>query len=214
MNPAAKVRKINAPDKSARRIFLRGSLRPPFFFARMKLFGPDNVLRIKSNRTMTPSAIDSRAFEEFVRRHSRIIGKVCYLYAADGNDFDDLYQEVLLHLWQGLGTFAGRSQTSSWVYRVALNTCITQYRRNRHRRDIRPLSEALACIDEEPAHRERLAELSALIARLDPMEKAILTLWLDELPYDEIATITGLARNTVASRLHRIRLKLRDAAER
>lgn len=163
---------------------------------------------------MTSSAIDSHAFEEFVRRHRRIIGKVCYLYASDGTDFDDLYQEVLVNLWQGLASFAGRSQTSSWVYRVALNTCISQYRRNRRHLGLRPLAEALACIDDEPAQRERTEELRALIARLDPMEKALLTLWLDELPYDEIASITGLARNTVASRLHRIRLKLRDAAAR
>ncbi len=163
---------------------------------------------------MTPPDTDSRPFEEFVRRHRRIIGKVCYLYAVDDADFDDLYQEVLVNLWQGLASFAGRAQASSWVYRVALNTCISQLRRHRRHRDARPLSEALACIDEEPAYRERLAELSALVARLDPVEKALLTLWLDELPYDQIAAITGLRRNTVASRLHRIRIKLRDAAAR
>ncbi len=59
-----------------------------------------------------------------------------------------------------------------------------------------------------------MSELAALLARLDPMEKALMALWLDELSYDEIAAVTGLQRNTVASRLHRIRLKLRREADR
>lgn len=161
---------------------------------------------------MTPSAITPEAFGEFVRRHRRIICKVCYLYAVDGIAFDDLYQEVLVNLWQSLSSYAGRAAESSWVYRVALNTCISQGRRNRRHRHAGPLSEALAFIDEEPDRHERLTELRELVARLDPMERALLTLWLDELPYDRIAAITGLRRNTVASRLHRIRLKLRDDA--
>lgn len=157
---------------------------------------------------------DPVVFEAFVREHRRIIGKICYLYAADSADFDDLYQEVLINLWRGFERFEGRSKPSSWVYRVGLNTCVSHMRRNRRFRDARPLFESTGVVDEEPGRRERLEELYALIGRLDVLEKAVVMLWLEELPYDEIARITGLARNTVASKLHRIRLKLRDAANR
>ncbi|WP_295992333.1 sigma-70 family RNA polymerase sigma factor [uncultured Alistipes sp.] len=160
------------------------------------------------------TTIPAEAFERFVARHRRIIGKVCYLYATDSADFDDLRQEVLIALWRGFGSFEGRSAASTWVYRVSLNACISYCRRNRRHRTAQPLAEALAIADDDPALRERMSELAALLARLDPMEKALMALWLDELSYDEIAAVTGLQRNTVASRLHRIRLKLRREADR
>lgn len=163
---------------------------------------------------MSMTTVSSEAFERFVAEHRRIIGKVCYLYAADRADFDDLRQEVLVALWRGFGSFEGRSAASTWVYRVSLNACISCCRRNRRHRATQPLVEALAVADEEPELRERLEELAALLARLDPMEKALVTLRLDELSYDEIAAVTGLRRNVVASRLHRIRLKLRRETDR
>ena len=126
-------------------------------------------------------------FETFVREHRRIVGKVCYLYAVDSDDFDDLYQEVLINLWRGFDGFEGRAKVSSWVYRVG-------------------------AADEDPERGERLRDLYALINRLDALEKAVVMLWLDELPYEEIAAITGLTRNNVASKLHRIKLKLREQA--
>ena len=139
-------------------------------------------------------------FETFVREHRRIVGKVCYLYAVDSDDFDDLYQEVLINLWRGFDGFEGRAKVSSWVYRVALNTCISYYRRNRRHTGRLPLTDSLGAADEDPERGERLRDLYALM------------LWLDELPYEEIAAITGLTRNNVASKLHRIKLKLREQA--
>ena len=126
-------------------------------------------------------------FETFVREHRRIVGKVCYLYAVDSDDFDDLYQEVLINLWRG-------------------------FDRNRRDTGRLPLTDSLGAADEDPERGERLRDLYALINRLDAVEKAVVMLWLDELPYEEIAAITGLTRNNVASKLHRIKLKLREQA--
>lgn len=151
-------------------------------------------------------------FEGFAAEHRRIIGKVCYLYAVDSDDFDDLYQEVLINLWRGFAGFEGRAKASSWVYRVGLNTCISYHRRNRRHKETVPLADCAGMADDDPGRAERLRELYALINRLDALEKAVVMLWLDEVPYDEIAEITGLTRNNVASRLHRIRLKLREKA--
>ena len=152
-------------------------------------------------------------FETFVREHRRIIGKVCYLYAEDGDDFNDLYQEVLINLWRGFEGFEGRAKASSWVYRVGLNTCISYYRRNRRHAGTVPLTDCAGMADEDPGRSERLRELYTLINRLDTLEKAVVMLWLDEVPYEEIAEITGLTRNNVASKLHRIKLKLREQAD-
>lgn len=161
---------------------------------------------------MTSQRSKQYEFEAFAREHRRVIGKICYLYAVDSDDFDDLYQEVLINLWRGFDGFEGRAKASSWVYRVGLNTCISYYRRNRRHAGKVPLSDCAGMVDDDPQRDERLRELYALINRLDTLEKAVVMLWLDEVPYDEIAEITGLTRNNVASKLHRIKLKLREQA--
>lgn len=154
----------------------------------------------------------AQEFETFVREHRRIIGKICYIYDEEEDDFNDLYQEILINLWQGLEGFEGRAKASSWVYRVGLNTCISYYRRNRrHKRNV-PLTDCLGIIDEDTERNEKLRELHELIDRLDKLEKAIVMLWLDEMSYEEIAEITGLTRSNIASKLHRIRMKLREQA--
>ena len=112
-------------------------------------------------------------FETFVRENRRIVGKVCYLYAMDSDDFDDLYQEVLINLWRGFDGFEGRAKVSSWVYRVALNTCISYYRRNRRHTGRLQLTDSLGAADEDSERGERLRELYALINRLDALEKAV-----------------------------------------
>ena len=160
-----------------------------------------------SNDPQTRSESD---FERLVRTHRPLIARVCWLYARNSDDFDDLYQEILINVWRGLERFEGRSRTTSWVYRVALNTCISCYRRERRHRDTFPLEACLALPADDTDHAEQLQQLRMLIERLDPLEKAIILLWLDEVPYDEIAAITGLGRNTVATKIRRIRLKLND----
>lgn len=137
-----------------------------------------------------------------------LISKVCYMYAVDSHHFKDLYQETLVNIWQGFDSFRGEACMSSWVYRITVNTCITCHRRNRVFANSVPLDgevPGLACDDERMAH---LKEMYRLVGCLNPVDKAIVLLWLDEKSYDEIAAVMGMSRNNVASKLRRIKERL------
>lgn len=144
-----------------------------------------------------------------VADNRRIIYKVCYMYASDTEHFNDLYQEVLANVWQGLDSFRGEARGSTWIYRVAINTCVSNFRlTSRHtsgRVGLDSLGDVAAPDDD---HTDKLRQMYRLIAGLDRMEKALIMMWLDEKSYDEIADVTGLGRNTVATRLRRIKQKL------
>lgn len=150
--------------------------------------------------------------------YKEVIAKVCYMYSSPSVSFEDLYQEVLVNIWQGLDTFRGDAKLSTWIYRAAINTCITWYRRNgRHtgKGNVR-LEDIIvepADSDGELATRlDNYRELYRLISLLNPIDKAIITLWLDEKPYDEIGKIMGLSQTNVAVRIHRIKDKLSTMA--
>ena len=151
-------------------------------------------------------------------QYKEVIAKVCYMYASSAAPFDDLYQEVLINLWQGIDGFRGESKISTWIYRTAINTCITWHRRNdRHSgRNTLRLDELLAEPADSPSGRELLEEyreLYRLINKLGPIDKALITLWLDEKTYDEIALIMGLSKGNVAVKMHRAKEKLSKLAE-
>lgn len=145
-----------------------------------------------------------------VDANKRTIYKVCYMYASGPEHLKDLYQEILANLWQGIDSFRGDAKVSTWIYRTAINTCVTYHRKHRsHSSEMSPL-EALPDVADEGdgGHRERLREMYRLIGQLNKMDKALILMWLDERSYDEIADVTGLSRNNVATRLRRIKLKL------
>lgn len=152
-------------------------------------------------------------FMSIVEQNRQLIYKVCYIYAYDDDHFYDLYQEVLINIWKGLGRFRGDSKMSTWIYRTSINTCVTYYRKN-HKYDEMVSIDGLTVVDvSEGTHIQQLKEMYRLINRLDRLEKAIILMWLDEKSYDEISEITGLSRNNVASRLRRIKMKLQQFSE-
>ena len=143
-------------------------------------------------------------FIELIEHHKRIIYKVCYVYAPGRGQIDDYFQEVVLALWRGFPDFRGESKTATWVYRIALYTCISFVRRRMRR----PQSVRLS------VDREQLDELYAVISRLGRLDRALILLWLEERPAGEIAAITGLSPGNVAVKLTRIRCKLRKMYNR
>ncbi len=155
------------------------------------------------------SGARERLFAQVMREYSSVISGICLSYATDGDDLKDLRQDIMINIWKGLAAFRGDSSLSTWIYRVALNTCVSTVRKRSNRPSTVPL-DALADMETEPdsAHKENLETLYALIAHLSPLDKALITMWLDDRKYDEIAEVTGLSRNNVAVRINRIKQKL------
>lgn len=151
-------------------------------------------------------------FLEIADTYKMVIAKVCSVYASASAPFADLYQEVMVNVWNGLESWRGDARMSTWIYRLAINTCITWHRRNRRHVEGAVSLDFCPEIESEPSAADEVAELYRLIAMLDPFDKALITLWLDERPYDEIAQITGISKANVATRLHRIREKLTKLA--
>lgn len=128
------------------------------------------------------------------------------MYAPQGM-VEDYYQEVLCNLWQNFEQFDGRSKRSTWIYRVALYTCISFVRRKQ------PASISLAfdlSNEEDTALKEQVEELRAVINRLGYIDRALIMLWLDGYTYEEMAEVTGLTQSNVAVKLMRAKNKIKE----
>ncbi len=159
-------------------------------------------------KTKNDISFREQLFLSTIESNKQIIYKVCYMYAVDDDHFKDLYQEVLINLWQGLGEFRGDSQISTWIYRTSINTCVTFYRKDRKMGVRQPIEDLVDIPGDDGERLQLLKEMYRLVSRLNRIEKAIILMWLDEKSYEEISEITGLTRNNVASRLRRIKAKL------
>lgn len=151
-------------------------------------------------------------FVALVDGYKRVIYKICYMYADDDDHFKDLYQEVLINLWRGFEGYEGAGKLSSWVYRIGLNTCISYFRKYKKMGEGISLELIWGMQTETDDRSGQLKEMYRLINRLNKLEKAIILLWLDEKSYDEIAEITGLSRNNIATKLKRVKEKLATQA--
>lgn len=148
-----------------------------------------------------------QAFELLVKEYKSTIYSVCFMFAENRAEADDLFQEALINLWQGSGKFRGDSTLKSWIYRVTLNTCIS-YKRKKRIKTI-PMDIAPELFSEESVEGRQSKQLHDRIYHLPPMDRAIILLWLENLPYDEIGEIVGMPAKAIGVRLVRIREKLK-----
>ncbi|TWI81625.1 RNA polymerase sigma-70 factor (ECF subfamily) [Lacibacter cauensis] len=148
-----------------------------------------------------------------VQEHQGIIRKVCHLYGRNDADRDDLYQEIVIQLWKAFGSFRGDAKISTWMYRIALNTAISNLRKQSRKVTLSfpefiPKDEAETY--EEKLKEEKLQQMYAAIGRLTEVEKAIVMLYLEDKSYDEMEEILGIGNGALRVKMNRIKEKLRS----
>ena len=151
-------------------------------------------------------------FKNIVKEHNGIFYKIARSYTETDADFQDLYQEMLIQLWQSFPSFKGNSKRSTWIYRVALNTAISFTRKNKKRIVTSEIPEKGSGIEMEILEQkeQEIELLYKCIYRLSKDDRAIILLHLEEKQYDEIGEIIGLSTSHVGVKLLRIRKKLQD----
>lgn len=147
-------------------------------------------------------------FERLVMEHKTTIFSVCYMFTETKAEADDLFQEVLVSLWQGMDSFRGDASLRSWVYRVSMNTCISYKRKKKIQ--TAPLEFSADAVSPDSPESKQAKMLHERISRLEPFDRAIVLLWLEDMPYDEIAAIVGISAKAVGVRLVRIKEKLKS----
>ena len=157
---------------------------------------------------MTTEIADKNDFERLVAEYKSTVYSVCYMFADNKMQADDLFQEVLINLWTGFGKFRGDASLRAWVYRVSMNTCIS-YRRKK-KADTVALDIAPEIVDGSSSESRQVKQLHLRIQKLEPIDRAIVLLWLENLPYDEIAAIVGTSSRNIGVRLVRIKEKLKS----
>lgn len=154
-----------------------------------------------------------REFMELIAKENANISRICFSYAGSVADFDDLRQDALINIWRGMKTFRGEASRRSWVYRVTINSCLSTIRKqNRHRHE--SLEQLYGLIETDNDNREAIEQMHRIISTLNREDKAIIMMWLDEMGYEEIAANMGLNRNTVATRIKRIKEKIANKYNR
>ena len=156
---------------------------------------------------------DEQQFSQLVRENKSTIYTVCYMFSNNQDEVADLFQEVLIKLWKGYSTFESRSDIKTWIYRVALNTCISIDRKNK-RRAKHQLSMDINLFADKDAKTEQVNMLHRRINQLQPLDRAIVLLWLENISYDEIGAIVGITAKNVSVRLFRIRQQLKNMSDK
>jgi RNA polymerase sigma factor (sigma-70 family) len=153
-------------------------------------------------------------FESLLHEHRRIVFKVAGLYSRSTADRDDLLQEISTQLWRSFDSYdPARAKFSTWMYRIALNVAISQARRWPETDRFEPLQahhlETVGGGEAIPEQDERLTALYAFIGQLDPLNRALILLYLEDRSYTEMAEILGISETSVATKISRIKQKLR-----
>ena len=156
-------------------------------------------------------------FQTWVEAHKGLIFRVVRAYAADRQQQEELYQDILVQLWLSIPSFRGESKASTWAYKVALNTALTRRRaQDRSRRREVPLVE----LEERPdsasepnaqEDRELLERVYGAVRALPEPDRSLIVLSLDGVSYREMAEILGMSESNVGVRLNRVKKRLAES---
>ena len=150
--------------------------------------------------------MSEKEFINLIEKNQGIIHKICRLYTDTHTDYDDLFQEIMLQLWQSISSYQGKAKISTYMYRVALFTALNKVKYDKKQKlDPEEIKHQLS--EETDQRPESILHLATQL--LDPSDKALVSLYLDEKNYKEMADILGLSESNVGVRLNRIKKKLR-----
>ncbi len=147
-------------------------------------------------------------FGKLVKEHKSTIYSVCYMFSNDPDEVNDLFQESLINVWQGLSAFKGKSSPKTWIWRITLNTCISWERKKKLKTV--PLSMDINLFEDNDVNTKQVNMLKQRIGLLRPFDRAIVLLWLENMSYEEIAAIVGITIKQVSVRLFRIKEQLKQ----
>jgi len=150
-------------------------------------------------------------FEKLIFEHQQLIHKICNIYGKSIADKEDLFQEITIQLWKSFSSFEHKSKFSTWLYRVALNTAISQKRKEKRMPAVSSLSEMEMCIPDAKSTdsvEDELKTLRSAIQQLKAIDRAIIFLYLEDKSYREIADIIGITPKNVSVKIVRIKAKL------
>jgi RNA polymerase sigma-70 factor (ECF subfamily) len=156
--------------------------------------------------------ISQDEFVELITQNQKIIFKITFIYTDNEEDRKDLYQDIVLQLWKAVPSFRNDSKVSTWIYRIALNTAVSQIRRIKKRPAHISIDDSLLQLKDnsDTGLEEIIAVLYKQINKLNDLEKALILLYMEEKSHEEISEITGLSITNVGTRISRIKQKLKD----
>jgi len=152
--------------------------------------------------------MSEKEFLSMIKDNQGIIHKICRIYRDSPEDREDLFQEVIFQLWRSYPSFSGSSKSSTWLYRVALNTAMASFRKNKPDVTLAEYLPDVQLEDNINEYNERQEALLAAIRQLSEPDRALIALFLDELSYQQIAIILGISENNVGVKLNRIKIRL------
>lgn len=150
--------------------------------------------------------MSEKEFIDLIDIHQGIIHKVCRLYTDKTHDYEDLFQEIMMQLWQSLPRYQGKAKVSTYMYKIALFTALNRVKSSKKQLD-RSVDIPENIPEESIESHESI--LAAAIQHLNASEKALVSLYLDEKDYKEMAEILGITESNVGVKLNRIKKKLR-----
>lgn len=157
---------------------------------------------------------DKEIFVHLIQENRKIIYKICNSYCPNKENRDDLAQEIVYNLWKSFGNFNPDLKFSTWMYRIALNVAISFYRNESKFKSYLPFSEDLILFDgnpdTDPDTESNLTLLFKFINNLKEIDRSIMLLYLDDRSYKEIAEIIGITESNVATKISRIKEKLKS----
>ncbi len=152
---------------------------------------------------------EEELFAQLVQQHKSTIYTVCYMFSHDEEEVNDLFQETLINIWKGIDGFREESKISTWIYRVALNTCLLQERKKKKEVKKVPLSMTVNFFEDSDANSTQVRQLHQRIGRLGLVDRAIVMMWLEGMSYEEIGAVMGITPKNVGVKLFRIKEQLK-----